>query len=499
MTTAMPGRTMDVIARCQNEFDVFRWQHGGVSVWPFLRMKIGHHLEQKKLSFGTDRVAGLSTRLRRIARASAAKQPACRIGGGNVVFFNDGSGYYRGRCGTIINKNYAGIEREMIDLGNANILKFDYAKSFYDEPGATSLEPYLDRQVIKSSLRTLRESESPLAGKDRDELELLFTYLSEIEADLQKVTADGLLKYIERWLYVRNVMMDLFRPLEKGSLCFTTTYYGFYGMAFVSAMKRLGHVTADVQHGLQGESHYAYAHWPSGANLSLEQLPHAYLLWTESDVDNIEKWAHGQAAYRVGAPVTDTRSEKLRDIVTVRKNAGDTIFLYSCSPLSTEKQIGFLKQLADLDIDNAFFIVRAHPTEIEYTDRIKDYAESINLKSFEVFEASNSGLSDTIMHSDANITICSSTAIECNQFCIPSILSSQYSLDTLDAYDIGLFNYVENPAELEAAVKNIIMQNKAAKTQLFSGQGELISRAITGMANFKNELGLPRFSKHNLQ
>lgn len=491
-------RTMEVISGCQKEFNVFEWEYKAVPAWPFLRMKIGHQLEQKKLASGTDLLSGLAPRLRRIARAAGVIGRPLSPDASSAVIFNDGSGYYRHSNGPIINKNFADIEQAMASLGISNISKYNYAQPITPAKDAIFLEPYLDRQVIKQSLMKI-ESHTPDTKLNHCiEYKRFLNYVSGFGINTTAINIKQLTTYIEKWMYVRNAMIDFFQYLEKGSLCLTATYYGFYGMAFVSAMKKLGHVTADVQHGLQGASHYAYGDWPRGSNHSLEQLPHLYLLWTQSDVDNINTWALGQPAYMIGPPVTHARSESLRSTVKVRRNIGDTIFLYSCSPLSTEKNIGLLKKLADLQLQFSYFLIRAHPTELKKLDSIRAYLESINLKAYDLVESSVCGLSEMMEVADANISICSSTAIECSHFGLPSLLVYEYSKDVLDIYDIGLFRYIRENEDLEGAVRNIPSLRKGKKDRCSFMRHELVSQAVKGMMKFRDDLGNVEQSHKNV-
>ena len=71
---------------------------------------------------------------------------------------------------------------------------------------------------------------------------------------------------------------------------FSIPYYWDIAMAFNLACRKLGIKSVDIQHGLQNESHVAYANWnavpPEGYGL----LPSYFLCWSDFEVKLINHW-----------------------------------------------------------------------------------------------------------------------------------------------------------------------------------------------------------------
>ena len=116
-------------------------------------------------------------------------------------------------------------------------------------------------------------------------------------------------RHAQRLLPVfRRVLTD-----AEARAAFLVQYYSFHGMAFVLACNRLGIPVADLQHGVQGELHFAYGPWvlPTGG---YELLPTHFWVWSEREAEVIDRWAHsddGRAAVVGGNPFLQSVGENL--------------------------------------------------------------------------------------------------------------------------------------------------------------------------------------------
>lgn len=442
----MPSSTMEVIAECQERFGVAEWQVDGVRVWPFFRLQIGHFLEQQNLAFGNNSFRTVSSKLKRVTRAIRhVGGLGSRSENGAAAIFNDGSGYYSNAAGVAANKHYDNIKHALEQLNIEPVHIYDYAAPAINNlPEVQQLETALDSQFIRARVRDLMTVRRVPMRMDLEGFKEFRTYCEKLSIDLNILNPAGLCSFVRSWVATRDYMISALPRLKPNSLCFVTTYYGYYGMAYTSAMKSLGNVVVDIQHGLQGASHYAYANWQRDANILYDQLPQGYLLWTENDARNVRLWAKGDCVQVISPPVPIIDRKSIGNLDEQRIPGIRLIVFYSCSLLDVEKQTGLLKQLAQQSLDDIHFLIRCHPTEINNIYEIKKYLYDIGMKSFEVDNSSKYPLANVIYSSDIHVSICSSVAIECNELNHKSILIKKYAYDALNGYDIGLFNYVDD-------------------------------------------------------
>ncbi|MFD1766092.1 hypothetical protein ACFSAG_04445 [Sphingorhabdus buctiana] len=453
----MPSSTMEVITECQERFGVADWQIDSVRVWPFLRLQIGHALEQQNLSIGKKSFRSASVKIKRITRAiTQVGRFAKNAENGAAAIFNDGSGYYSNAAGVAANKHYDNIKHALEQLDIKPVHIYDYANPEINNlPGVQQLEAALDGKFIRARVRDLMTVRRVPMHMELEGFKEFRTYCEKLAIDLSILNPARLCSFVRSWVAMRDYMILALPRLNPNSLCFITTYYGYYGMAYTSAMKSLGNVVVDIQHGLQGASHYAYANWQRDANILFDQLPNGYLVWTPNDARNIRLWAKGDCVQIIAPHIPKIDRDPIGNVDGKRISCDRLVVFYSCSLLDVEKQAGLLRQLAQQNLDGMHFLIRSHPTELNEIKKLKKYLQDIGFTNFEVEISSKYPLANVIASSDVHVSICSSVAIECNEMNLPSILIRKYAYDALNGYDIGLFTYVDDGQDAAETLKRI--------------------------------------------
>jgi hypothetical protein len=77
---------------------------------------------------------------------------------------------------------------------------------------------------------------------------------------------------------------------ERVRNVFVVGYYDVSGYAYVLAAARAGVRAVDVQHGVTGPLHMAYADWHAHPTAGLALLPRWYWCWTDADAAVVERW-----------------------------------------------------------------------------------------------------------------------------------------------------------------------------------------------------------------
>lgn len=464
----MRASTIELIKEIEGQFNVEKWSIDGTPIWPFLRMKIGHRLEIERYS---GKSAHQSARRSPVSRATRAL--FCTIDlrtileNCEVLILNDGSGYYRAMGGEK-NRHFDFIvnAHELASSGGARFL--DYADS---GPSASklreaSIECWLDRQYLKSMLLHFVLPKRP-------NIDFGMQYKSFLEHCKGIGVYDvgfeiaAMALFIKRWNYVCRKIESVLAKLADLKVCYITTYYGFYGLAFTAALKKSGVKVVDVQHGLQGKSHYAYASWKLNQGRGYAQIPEYFIVWTDCDKNSLAEWIREDNVFVIGIPFEDIGEEVEADGV---KNSGCTEILYSCSNFPVEREIGLLQGIASIGLRNVHFLVRSHPTDLDKLDEIDAYLKEISLQNYELFESSRGSLASVIKAADMHVTICSSVAIEFNSSGKKSLLPKEYAYSVLDEYNIGLFEYFATSSELKGLIGKVVAETKGGATRQVSVQ-----------------------------
>jgi hypothetical protein len=429
----------------QNKFDVKRWVIEDVPIWPFLRSRIGHQLSHQvylgKVSAAPKRRKNIVSRLARAVTASAPQICADKT---EALMIGDGTGYFRGKAGNFDNKNFRFLigAHEKIHPGSTRSIDYASRPGNHHDDETLNLESWLDRQYLNASaLEAIR-----LGRRDvyLSEYGLLLEFCGSLGIYVNDLELRRLSAFVRKWKYVKEAIRRNVADRLRPRVCYISTYYGFYGMAFVSAMREYGVAVVDVQHGLQGRSHYAYADWPEAAQWSYTQLPTHFLVWTSIDKSNLVRWADPESVFVLGIPFQETNSA-----AQTRDPSAPLKVLYSANQLEMEKRVGLLKRLSNLELSNMCFLIRVHPSEAGDLGTWNAYLKEKFTKNFELHSSSLSTLSTVIDEADINLSISSSVAIECNALGKPSILFGEYARPVLDEYDIGYFRYFDTDEELK--------------------------------------------------
>lgn len=219
---------------------------------------------------------------------------------------------------------------------------------------------------------------------------------------------------------------------------FQVSYYSVAGHAMNLAARRVGSSVIDVQHGVIGPQHLAYADWslPEGQT---ELLPTGYWTWGPYEADVVRKGTASPADGVVagGHPfVSAWRANWLPEIDQARKDARA---LRASHPHARHAlvalQPGFMgrEELASvLDtmrrVPSAFWWIRLHPTSrAEASDLSGLFAETG--AHYDIESASDLPLYAVLENTDVNLTHSSTTVIEAAAFGVPSIVWSAYGAE----------------------------------------------------------------------
>ena len=212
--------------------------------------------------------------------------------------------------------------------------------------------------------------------------------------------------------------------LEKSrpAVALLSGYYSSDKMAFILACRDLGVRTVEVQHGVQGRSHFAYARWGRVPKSGYELLPEVFWTWDEQARAVISQWADAtEGAHSafcggnpclslpgingIGVPVAAARS--VRILFTAQA------FFGLSEPI--------LAAVANSPPEWHWWI-RIHPQYWETREPIRQELMRRGLRNWSIDEASDAPMATMLAASNVHVTEFSSSVLEAEALCVPSVV-----------------------------------------------------------------------------
>ena len=216
-------------------------------------------------------------------------------------------------------------------------------------------------------------------------------------------------------------------------LAFIVSFYSLEGLAFVLACRELAIPVVDLQHGVQGEMHPAYACWPVPPATGHALLPDVFWVWSAYEAEVIERWSAGSRhrALIGGNPWLDVwrsgsdwkgvaQARSAARALRERAGARPVVLVTLQFGLASATQLEPLARLIALAAPKLAFWVRLHPAMLDEREQVRGAFAG----DFELDVPTDLPLHALLGCVDVHLTHSSSTVIEAAQFGIGSVLTS---------------------------------------------------------------------------
>jgi hypothetical protein len=439
---------MQHLATLEQTYPVHQWTAAGVEIWPLLRLRWFFAEWARIYTTPATATAGATSKtvLRAMfagarQRSRAAREDAVASGRDNarrdIVFPSDGLSF--ARLGDRWVERFCDpVARAAEQLGLTTALWTPL--HHYHQPRArpsTWVQGAVDRATFAGALWA-RLGAVPVHLGARDDLA---SALSRRGFDAQAFSGPRVASDAVR---IRRFSSAYRRRLTKTKprLAFLVSYYSLEGMAFVRACRELGIPVVDLQHGVQGEWHPAYAAWPHPGLCKCHMLlPDAFWVWSAWKAAVIERWSGGSGHFPVvgGNPwlgVRSTDSElpgastamtTARDLHT-RAEGRPVVLVTLQFGLVPDEQLEPLVKLLEDAGGRLMFWARLHPAMLERREEIRRRPQAAG-RPFELDACSDLPLLPLLTQSDAHLTHSSSTVIEAAQRGLRSLITSAYGVE----------------------------------------------------------------------
>ena len=436
---------MNLLNDIEDRFPVDKWIMGRIHIWPLLRRSLFCNYYQTCL-YGSQSQKNIYNLYKNACKVfNGLVQPnIARLLDHNKTLKSD-------RDYDVLALNY-----------DANFLKIDgfwYSKimdpfiSFFKDknvscfllsagfkchiPRLTPSRFIQSNLVINRMIGLLKDvpkfSDEQLYGIDE-----LQSYLINAKLPINNLDLNKIRRYVYQIESISQYFCKIINRI-KPRLVLLSCYYSTESMAMVLACNYLGVPSVDVQHGLQGDAHYAYGRWNKVPPCGYELLPTYFWCWSEFEAKSINNWNKSiyekHRAINGGnlflhqwqndnSNLVNLYNEKIRKL---KKDAGGCIYvlftLQVDSKQNIERVILLLKTIEKSN-NKIFFFIRLHPCFLNKMDKIKKMLKREGLSNYDVDHATNYPLYAILRNVDVHVTDSSSTVIEAEQFGVPSVILS---------------------------------------------------------------------------
>jgi hypothetical protein len=258
---------------------------------------------------------------------------------------------------------------------------------------------------------------------------------------------------------------QLFSQIKPRS-AFLVSYYNFAGMAFNLACRNLGIFSIDIQHGLQGDLHWAYGRWNNIPETGYELLPRFFWVWSDWEAEAIRGWSSGVSAWHrpvVGGNLfldlwrsSESEIVKYYDdkIGGVKKNKGHLIHvLYTVGYEENEKLATVFNAMRQTE-SLCYWWLRVHPGKLSERASYKKLVREHRILNGEVDLATDLPLYALLRQMDLHLTFYSSSVFEAEDLGVPSVVVGDYAKELFsDQISSGWAFPADTPEEMITGIK----------------------------------------------
>lgn len=478
---------MDVLKQLETEDAIICMQVKGVPIWPLLRIRwffsewVHLYTKNESAAVSSDRLTKYWQKLKPwIARVVDRRLlvPIQLEGhlSADIVFLSDGisfakleSDWYERFCDPLIEQaEQIGLRSVMwspVDVGQSptrsKIWSAQASLAF-----GTLLAAMLAR-IDRSSVSQLAQVDS-LANK------LKSIGYKAAQFSRSKVLTDAYRVRILSRIFQRRLV------IVKPRLACIVSYYSLEGMSFVWACKNLGIPVVDLQHGVQGPLHPAYAGWRVNGirESTLPLVPDCFWVWSAGEAGVIREWV-GKTIHRPyvgGNPWVNLWKEcahplpeivRLTDkgkAIAMRASGKPIVLLTLQYGLEYAEQLMPLKTLIELAAKEYVFWVRLHPLMMDRREEIRHFLDS---QSVELDEVSDFPLPALLPYCNVHVTHSSSTVIEAGDYGILSLITSRFGVELFpEQLNAGMaVDASGGPAEVYRTLEQAQQKRRAGQQQ----------------------------------
>jgi hypothetical protein len=323
---------------------------------------------------------------------------------------------------------------------------------------------------IQPSLDTIRAKTllSSNKGFGEERLDGFQEFIDFIKSRDLKITSPGLKRMKDEFTLIMKYsefFEQVLRQIKPRS-AFVVSYYNVAGMAFNLACRNLGIVSVDIQHGLQGDLHWAYGRWNNVPETGYEVLPNLFWVWSNLEAEAIKRWNSSVSEWHqpvVGGNLfldlwRSSENEIVKyydnEIGNAKGNKKHLIHvLYTSGYEDADKLRTILSTMRQTE-SLCYWWLRVHPGKLKERNSFKKWVRENRISNGEVDLATDLPLYALLRQMDLHLTFYSSSVFEAEDLGVPSVVVGDYGKE-LFSYQIstGWALPADTPEEIISGIK----------------------------------------------
>ena len=472
-----PGEIMKFICELENRFSPQIWAWEDIDIWPVIRANLYYELSIQALE---SEWAGDSrfTKMKRVLRGLLSiKSP--KYSQNDILLVSDGISYvnqdgrlYEKFCDPVI---------EILNEENRSWLKWNLAGELDGQwvHIPQKVNRYLDGVLIRSKFAPQKAFNNYLKISLTHFCEYLYI---QAGFDWNVTSLERKLSGISRLVKWFKHQLEAIRP----KMVLIVSYYSDRGMALIKACNDLGIHTADIQHGMQGTYHAAYAGWNKISSRGYNTIPKSFLVWSDNEAFVIDQWAQktGHRAIVIGNLFEKkwfSGNSVVQEVDVCIERVLGSLRAGSTALLTLQYGIEYGDKFWEfIRVSQKKFnwLIRLHPVMNTPGEkkRIIDKLDAQGIENYELDNVSRFPLYGLLRHVNIHVTHSSSTVIEARNFGVNSIVVDPFGAELFET-EIEL-GYVAFGAEIDELLESMqrLSVHKFTERQSIrsaSSQGEI--------------------------
>lgn len=430
----------EALAATESEHDVLKWKIEDVDLWPFVRHKLSLEYMRVKtipIPFAKRFIGKLKLVLKGIPEligflwlifVSGKKYEYVFLSKATYRASLDGKWFDRFSDSLIAMMGDAFSKKSIIIESGVDLA---YRKPRYEQSDVSPIQGmlfiiglfsefvsrFMRRSYQFEGYESFRASLSEKLGVD------LRLKRSTLEKQFNRIR-------VLAWLF------EQFVKRKKSRKIFLICYYEEFGYALTLACARHKIPSFDIQHGVQGKYHFAYAPYgkipPKGYGL----IPDFFWVWDKYNFENIANWRSAFHQPFLGENVWLKYWMKNASGSGQREDERPGI-LVSLQPVSNPLPDFILEAISET-ADNYRWLLRLHPRQTLQRDQINQSLDQYKIRhKVDIDGATQQPLPAVLRNSDVHVTLFSSVVFEALDMGIPSIITHANGKLMYNADDLG--------------------------------------------------------------
>jgi hypothetical protein len=430
---------LDAINELERRFPVAAWRAGDIDLWPTYRFRLyGNAIDAQLIGASprglpqrlrqlTDRASRALWRVPRAALLDRARNASFSVGS-TALFLSDGVSFVN--LGDVWFDRVIDPVMQALDARGLRSLKLT--------PLAEAHVPrYMPSRFIQPTIDRVK-----LMGS-RPRRDVVLPEFEAFHAAARRTF--GARAPSSEWLQVQAARLEALagwfgRVLDRcgASHVFVNTYYSLEGLALMQAARRRALCSIDLQHGMQGQYHVAYASWMSPPSAGYSTLPDEFWVWSHHEAAVIAEWSEGCATHRAHVSGnfwlrqwSEAKDSLIADYISRARSLrgvppAKTQVLACLTWGVAEEENMKLMEAARLCDSSVAWWWRLHPVQSRQRAEFAARLERYGLDGSRVAEATDFPLYALVRAADLVVAHSSTVIQEAAELGVPSVITSDY-------------------------------------------------------------------------